>query len=968
MAHEFGMLRVALLSVEEAGALVAGNGDDPLVTMAVDLAWGSPGTGTSDPADRPRDTMLRYITRMGGRATPYGLFAGTAHARVGAERKLEIAGKDRHSAQVRLDFEVLQRIVLEAMMAAGLEGWPIRRNRTLRRSAGGLRYTKSGDSTSDVVTLRATPAIEAVLGAVGDKSVRAGELLDGLEAHFAGTSREALRDFVGKLVDGDVLHRAIDLIRPGDEPAALALSILDGMGDQESADVLAGLSAEACGERPLGTGLIGRLNTAWERAAERMPALRDFPQNRRFHLDLDIATREATLDRATVTDLTDAVRRLQLVFPDNEYLPMFRAAFRKRYEDTEAPLLDVLDLENGVLWSAERESSRLAESARIQRPHGHGGSEVPVEVYKVLNRWINGERVVDLSDLPMAPACSARGLLAALLDDFEGRYHSMLRAGYQRSSMALISRFAFGREDRTADLHAWAEPYQDGGEAPIHAELVYSPGIRISNVLIRPKLLEDEIALSGAGTGSLSLDRLRVRLEGDAIRLRDSVTGRDVIVEMNAAHNVAASGMDPIYSFLGMLVSPGAIGWSWGALQRLSHLPRVTCGKVVVSPETWTVGGADLSRALASPRPGEQLRRLLDGFGERRWIGVGDDDRVLAVDLDSAESVRVCLTRYARDAKVALTEMPHVESPASRGPSGRHVTELVVPLRPGTPYRKAARAAAPYDPRAGRSWVYFKYYCGSSAADAVIAEAHALSARLRQAGAVTDWFFVRYHEEGFHVRVRMRPAGAEHRAAVISAMDGLATALRERGLVVRSVMDDYVPEVTRYGGAACLPAAEALFTADSDAVAGHAAAAPDESERLYQLVADMLSWSRTLFGDDGTAHDFLRWRQSGLVLSFEKTGNPQGVFFRNHRARLDAYLAEATFDPVLRERLAAFGDALAAAAPERSALFAVASSTLHMHCNRLLAVDSRRLEFLACELAMRKLREYLARGRTGEPR
>ncbi|TQS25188.1 lantibiotic dehydratase [Microbispora sp. KK1-11] len=968
MAHEFGMLRVALLSVEESGALVAGGGPDPLATMAVDLAWGSPGTGTSDPAHRPRDTTLRYITRMGGRATPYGLFAGTAHVPIRPERKLEIAGKDRHSVQVRLDFEVLQRIVLEAMMAAGLEGWPVRRNRTLRRNAGGLRYTKSGDSTSDVVTLRATPAIEAVLGAVGDKSVRAGELLDGLESHFAGSSREALRDFVGKLIDGDVLHRAVDLIRPGDEPAALALSVLEGIGDQHAADVLTGLVDETCGARPLGTALIGRINAAWERAAERMPALRDFPQNRRFHLDLDIATHDAALDQATVTDLIDTVRRLQLVFPDNEYLPMFRAAFRRRYEDTEVPLLDALDLENGVLWSAERELSPLAESARIRRPHGHSGSEVPVEVYKVLDRWINGERVVDLADLPMAPTCSARGLLAALLDDFEGRYHSMLRAGYQRSSMALISRFALGREDRTADLLAWAGPSSDDQDGPIHAELVYSPGIRISNVLIRPKLLEDEIALSGAGSGSLSLDRLLVRLEGDAVRLRDSVTGRDVIVEMNAAHNVAASGMDPVYSFLGMLVSPGAIGWSWGALQRLSHLPRVTCGKVVVSPETWTVSGVDLSRALTASRPGDHLRRLLDGFGERRWVGVGDDDRVLAVDLDSADSVRACLTRYAHEAKVALTEMPHVESPASHGPAGRHVTELVVPLQPTAPSPGSVREPAPYDPQAGMSWVYFKYYCGSSAADAVIAESHALALRLRQAGAATDWFFVRYYEEGFHVRVRVRPAGAQHRAAVIAALDGLAAALRERGLVVRSVMDDYIPEVTRYGGASCLPAAEALFTADSDAVATYTASAPDEHTRLYQCVADMLFWSETLLGDDGTAHEFLRWRQSGLVLSFERSGNPQGVFFRDHRARLDAHLATAVFDPILRERLAAFGGALTKAAPERSALFAVANSTLHMHCNRLLAVDSRRLEFLACELAMRKLREYLARGRKGERR
>jgi thiopeptide-type bacteriocin biosynthesis protein len=968
MAHEFGMLRVALLSVEEAAALIAEDRDDPLATMAVDLAWGSPGTGGSNPEERPRATMLRYITRMGGRATPYGLFAGTAHVPIGRERHLEIDRKDRHRVQVRVDFEVLQRIVLEAMMSAGLARLPVRRNRTLRRVPDGLRYTKSGDSTSDVVALRATPAIQAVLDGLGDKSMSAGELLDGLEAHFAGSSREALHDFLSKLIDEDVVHRAIDLIRPGDEPAALALSILGGMGDHDEADTLAGLTGSACGSWPLDTALHCRLNDAWERAAERMPMLREFPQNRRYHLDLDIATRSAVLDAETVADLTDTVRRLQLVFPENDYLPMFRAAFRRRYEDAEVPLLDALDLENGVLWSAERESSRLAESARIQRPHGHSSSDVPVEIYKTLNRWINGERVVDLTDLPMAESCSASGLLAALLDDYEGRYHSMLRAGYQRSSMALVSRFAFGRADRTADLLAWAGPAPDGPDAPIHAELVYSPGIRISNVLIRPKLLEDEIALSGAGSGSLSLERLLVRLEGDAVRLRDSVTGRDVVVEMNAAHNVAASGMDPVYSFLGMLVSPGAIGWSWGAAQRLSHLPRVTCGRVMVSPETWAVRGGDLARALSAKHPGDEVRRLLPGIGDRRWVGVGDDDRVLAVDLGSPDSVAACLRRYARDAKVQLMEMPHVESPATHGPTGGHVTEVVVPLRRTAPAGRAARRPASYDPGAARSWVYFKYYCGSSAADRVIAEARALTATLREEGAITDWFFVRYHEEGFHVRVRVRPAAPDRRAAVVARMDGFATVMKARGLVVRSVMDEYVPEVKRYGGSACLPMAESLFTADSDAVAAYVGAGPDERRRLYQCVADMLHWSETLFDTDEVRHEFLRWRQTGLGLSFERAGNPQGAFFRAHRSELDAHLIGAAFEPVVRERLAAFGRALAETTRDRASLFAVASSALHMHCNRLLAVDSRRLEFLACELATRKLREHLARGRTGKRR
>ena len=38
---------------------------------------------------------------------------------------------------------------------------------------------------------------------------------------------------------------------------------------------------------------------------------------------------------------------------------------------------------------------------------------------------------------------------------------------------------------------------------------------------------------------------------------------------------------------------------------------------------------------------------------------------------------------------------------------------------------------------------------------------------------------------------------------------------------------------------------------------------------------------------------------------------------------------------------------------------------MHMHCNRLFAVDGRRMEYLAYELAARKLREHEARRERG---
>jgi thiopeptide-type bacteriocin biosynthesis protein len=965
MVAAFALARVALLSVEEATRLVAlEDPHDPLVEAAIRLAWGSPSSHPGNQAERTRATTVRYISRMGGRATPFGLFAGTAPLTVGDSRRLTLQGRDQHQVRVRTDFEVLHSLVTEAIQEASAERRPVRRNRKLYTVGESMRYAAADGPVADVVSGRLTPAIRAVLDVLGDGSLLVGELVGALTSRFAGTASEALTDFVNQLIDTGVLQYDVALLQPGCEPAELAYSALTRIGDRVRGSALSVLATEANGLQPLDADLVDHLDKVWDAAAEHAPALTDMPRNRRFHLDLELATSDAQLDARTVEELVGAVRRLELLLPPPTYLVEFRQAFEQRFEDAEVPLLQALDLENGILRPGERTLSPLARSAGIDGSPAPHEAALPAGVRKVLDLWLRTGQSVDLADFPQAEHTSARGLLAALLDDHEGRFRSLLWAGYQRSPMALIGRFALGRPELEDALQHWRKGAAEQEDGPIHAELVYAPEGRISNVLLRPRLHDQEIALTGAGDGTITLDRLLIRLENGVMRLRDRVSGRDVVVETNSAHNVTAPAVDPVYSFLGLLVSPGAIGWSWGPLQHLSHLPRLTCGSVIVSPETWTVSGEDVRKALAARDSGGRLRELLPRFGDRRWIGVGTDDRVLPVDVTSHQSILAGLRREVRSARVGLVELPQVESPVASSAAGSHVTEVVVPLqrkRPGLPSRQQqpVRTETLFAPGLGASWVYAKYYCGSSSGDATVAQAARLARELTVTGAVRKWFYLRYHDEGHHIRVRMLPATAADRPAVVAALDELGTQLKASGLIVRTVLDDYVPEVARYGGQRGLEHAESLFTADSDAVARFVGSGVDEATRLYACVGDMLHWASILFDTFEERQTFLRRHQSGLGLTFQQTGNRHGLFFREHRAKLDAHLADHTMDPATGSALESLASLL-----DSHNRMSVAASVLHMHCNRLFGADARRLEFLASELAGRKLREWQARGIT----
>ena len=962
-AQPFAMVRAALLSVDEAARMVAGGElDDPVAAMAITLAAGSRVVESMADKPRARTTVSRYLARMGGRATPYGVFAGTAAAEMDDDRCLVLGDRSGHRVRVRVDVDALDRAVREAVDEVGPERWPLRVNPNLRVEGPTLRYARSGDASADVVTVRSTAIIEELLGFLGRGTLLGGELIDRLRTNRAATSRDVLGSFLERLVDTGVLQQAVDLIAPGAEPAELALDLLRRIGDADRTDALQTLVDEVCGDHPLGTALPTALSAAWELAAKRVAAFAGIDEAHRFHLELALDMQHSTLDRRTIDDLEQAMLRLRPLSPVGGELEELRDAFRARYEDAEVPLLATLDLEAGVRPSPSRGRSQLAGSAGVSRDDPDDSVQIHPARLRILDQWLRHGGPVDISDLPQAQHSGVRSVQTALLDNYEGRYRSMLVGGLGRSPFALLARFCVGRDELERRIAAWTEAEDeqagDPAERPIHAELVYNPGGRIANVLIRPRITEDTLALTGAAGGTLGLDRLLVRLDGDELRLRDAVSGRPVVIELNTAHNVDMHGQDPVYSVLGHLAALSGVGWKWCGLRSLAHLPRVTCGSVIVAPERWRLDPEDVRSALQAPDPPARLRALLDGVGGRRWVGTGPHDHVLPIDLTSTRSVTTALSRSASNDEVEIVEMPQLESPAAAGPTGGHVAEAIVPLRaPRQPQPRTP--AAPFDPSHGTSWVYFKYYTGHATADVVAARARRLTRTLHEDGIVRGWFYLRYQDDGHHVRVRVAPAEPGARSAVVTALGELGDQLRGEGLASRVVMDDYVPEVGRYGGATNLALAENLFTADSDAVADLVGGNPAEDLRLYQAVADMLHWCSVLFDMPQAQHDFLEACSAGLGLSFPAKGNAHGKLFREHRAALDEHLARAVPDPRTTVALAALTAEVrgAGAGRDRSVL----GSALHLHCNRLFAFDANRMEFLGYELARRKVREQRVR-------
>jgi thiopeptide-type bacteriocin biosynthesis protein len=249
-------------------------------------------------------------------------------------------------------------------------------------------------------------------------------------------------------------------------------------------------------------------------------------------------------------------------------------------------------------------------------------------------------------------------------------------------------------------------------------------------------------------------------------------------------------------------------------------------------------------------------------------------------------------------------------------------------------------------------------------------------------GLADRWFFIRYGDPHWHLRLRIHGDPAALTREVLPRLQERASRLLQEGLVWNVQVDTYVREVERYGGPAAIEIAERLFAADSEAA--------------LVLVG-------SLAGDAGMD---ARWRLTlqSVHLLFDDFGFSLDERSRVVRALRDSYAAEFGSSPELKRQIgrryreekqaleglladptavepAAPAEALGARAAEIRPLVAelrgleervglsrdladIASSLVHMAANRLLRSAARAQEMVIYDLLDRL---YRARAHRAAP-
>ncbi|MGH3994155.1 MAG: thiopeptide-type bacteriocin biosynthesis protein, partial [Pseudonocardiaceae bacterium] len=316
-------------------------------------------------------------------------------------------------------------------------------------------------------------------------------------------------------------------------------------------------------------------------------------------------------------------------------------------------------------------------------------------------------------------------------------------------------------------------------------------------------------------------------VEGRVV-LRSKRLGREVLPRLTSAHNFGTADLG-MYRFLCGLGTQGVatgLGWGWGALERSAFLPRVTAGRLVLSLARWRLGQKHLeelgkARGVALYRAVQSLRERL---GLPRLVALADGDNVLPVDLDNVLSIESFVRLVKERPEAVLTELfaGSPEELCVHGPEGRFVHELIVPFvrkeaRPARPRpREAVAVKRSFPP--GSEWLYAKLYSGNSTSDHLLRElVRPLVDEALASGAVDRWFFIRYADPDWHVRVRLHGPPERLHGEVLPALEAAIEPFCRDGSVWKLQLDTYEREIERYGGNEGIVLSERLFHADSEA-------------------------------------------------------------------------------------------------------------------------------------------------------
>ncbi len=826
-------------------------------------------------------SLAKYYLRMGSRCTPFGLFSGCGVAEwsVGATA-IKMNNNYRHT---RFDMHYL------CALARHLSTLPFIKNKLLHfpnssfyKLGNEIRYVEYKYNNGKRHHL-----ITAVLAS--------NYLLDILKHAKNGTTTNAIihllvsddidvseaTDFVTELIDSQLLVNELEPAVTGDEFLYQIIATLKKLkGGDELNKIIELLESIE--------NLLSNIDTGKNHFIENYSAINSlvkqfnipFDESKLFQTDLSFSLSKNSINAVHQNEIIQTLSIINKLnnIPENTILSAFAKRFYERYEDAEMPLLEVLDTENGIGYLEKKEGSvmpliddvmvmgKVSDDHKITWSKKDKFLLQKLTATLVKNNYsveLNEDELKDFkNDWSLFPP--SMGVMFRLLND-----DKIFIENVGGSSAAnLLGRFAHGNKEIAGIVNDIVAEEEKQNPDIIFAEIAHLPESRTGNILLHPAFRKYEIPFlsksSVANECQIPLQDLFISVKKNSIILRSKKLNKQIIPRLSTAHNYSAKAL-PVYQFLCDLQLQGkqiGIHFNWGALEGLyKFLPRVTYKNCIVFSATWYFEKKDIENIIKAKD--DEIINAITEF-KAKWkmpslTVLADSDNELLINLDDTLMLQIWFDAVKNRNGFTIKEfLGATENTSTQNKNGAiRSNQFIASLLRNTvahipvtlPIHKNANNKLQQSFSIGSEWLYFKIYCGTKSADTILTHAilHLVNKLLAQKN-IHSFFFIRFNDPNFHLRLRFKISDIKYVGEVIKLLHNFIKPFEDEKLIWKIQADTYKRELDRYGNTAILQSEELFFYDSMSALYLLKQADGDEREQLR--------WLCCIKGIDDLLNDF----------------------------------------------------------------------------------------------------------------
>lgn len=649
-------------------------------------------------------SLVKYLSRMSTRCTPFGLFATCSVGKIDDITQFEIT--DEMGRCTRLDMYYL------CALAQFLGYLPdIRRevryysNNTLYKVGRCMRYIEykylNKRRMHIISSVERSKYLDVIL-----KKAASGIMIKEMESYLKeqGIEEPEAQLFIESLIQSQLLVSELDVNITGEAYLNKIIAILSKMNlDDSTCRLLDSLCSINDLLKKIDMGIPYPL-TDYCRIVD---IVSDIPvpytENCLFQVDATRKSTVATLGKSVIVELQSILSFFSKMGETRtSSLDSFRTAFFERYEEREVPLVMALDSELGIGYPIGHGIGDISpivdnlmlpiQRQRIVKTTTNVQTLLLKRLLKALEEGAN-EIVFHSEEFKSVPE-NWNGFPDTLYAMFQvmkegnGSPFLYIKSVGGDSAANLLSRFSHLDPEMEELVENISKKESELVVDGILAEIVHLPGSRVGNILSRPHIREYEIVYLTSSdlpeANKIYVDDLMLSCRGGKLVLRSKKMNKKIVPRLTSAHNYYNDTL-PVYRFLCDMQHQGkrtTFGVSWGELSdHLDYKPRVRYGNSILSLASWRIIQGEIIAFFQSPDAelvnNVAIWRMKRNIPLRALLAEGDNE--LFIDFHNICSIRAFLSAVKNRSVFQLLEFIFAQDElVVKGTDGEYLNECIV--------------------------------------------------------------------------------------------------------------------------------------------------------------------------------------------------------------------------------------------------------------------------------------------------